>query len=85
MPYSHPQPLRREHDRERFACGEPELDRWLADHALGAQASGSARVFASIDGRRIVGYYALAAAQLQPEVLSDTPFEHQHDVQRHRR
>ena len=66
MAYSCPQPLEREHDRGSFACGEPELDRWLADHALGAQASGSARVFISTDGNRIVGYYALAAAQLQP-------------------
>lgn len=67
MAYSRPQPLEREHDRGSFACGEPELDRWLADHAVGAQASGSARVFVSTDGDRIVGYYALAAAQLQPE------------------
>jgi predicted N-acetyltransferase YhbS len=64
--YSRPQPLEREHDREAFACGEPGLDRWLVDHALGAQASGSARVFVSTDGSRVVGYYALAAAQLQP-------------------
>jgi GNAT superfamily N-acetyltransferase len=64
--YSRPQPLEREHDRGSFACGKPELDRWLADHALGAQASGSARIFISTDGSRIVGYYALAAAQLQP-------------------
>lgn len=66
MAYSRPQPLEREHDRGAFACGEPELDRWLADHALGAQASGSARVFVSADGSRVVGYYALAAAQLKP-------------------
>jgi predicted N-acetyltransferase YhbS len=68
--YSRPQPLERGHDRERFACGEPELDRWLADHALEAQASGSARVFVSTDGQRVVGYYALAAAQLLPEEAS---------------
>lgn len=66
MAYSRAQPLERGHDRESFACGEPELDRWLADHAIGAQASGSARVFVSTDGNRVVGYYALAAAQLQP-------------------
>lgn len=70
MSYSRPQPLEREHDRELFACGEPELDRWLADHALEAQASGSARVFVSTDGQRVVGYYALAAAQLLPEKAS---------------
>jgi predicted N-acetyltransferase YhbS len=69
--YSRPQPLERGHDRERFACGEPELDRWLADHALEAQASGSARVFISTDGQRVVGYYALAAAQLRPEEASE--------------
>jgi predicted N-acetyltransferase YhbS len=68
--YTRPQPLERGHDRERFACGEPELDRWLADHALEAQASGSARVFISTDGGRIVAYYALAAAQVQPEQAS---------------
>lgn len=67
MAYSRPQPLAREHDREPFACGEAELDRWLIDHALGAQASGSARVFVSTDADRVVGYYALAAAQLQSE------------------
>ena len=66
MAYSRPQPPKREHDRGSFACGEPELDRWLVDHALAAQASGSARVFVSTDGSRVVGYYALAAAQLQP-------------------
>jgi predicted N-acetyltransferase YhbS len=65
--YSHPVPLERKHDRGDFSCGEPELDRWLADHSLAAQASGSARVFVSTDGRRVVGYYALAAAQIAPE------------------
>jgi predicted N-acetyltransferase YhbS len=65
--YSHPVPLERKHDRGDFSSGEPELDRWLADHSLAAQASGSARVFVSTDGRRVVGYYALAAAQIAPE------------------
>jgi predicted N-acetyltransferase YhbS len=69
--YSRPEPLEREHDRTGFACGEPELDRWLADHALGAQASGSARVFVSTEGHRVVAYYALAAAQLQPQEASE--------------
>lgn len=71
MAYSRPEPLERAHDRAGFACGEPELDRWLADHALGAQAADSARVFVSTDGHRVVGYYALAAAQLQPGEASE--------------
>jgi GNAT superfamily N-acetyltransferase len=68
--YSHPVPLERTHDRGDFSNGEPELDRWLADHSLPAQASGSARVFVSTDGRRVVGYYALAAAQIAPKDAS---------------
>ncbi len=71
MTYSRPQPLESGHDRGQFACGEPELDRWLADHALGAQSSGSARVFVSTAGQRVVGYYALAATELQPEKASE--------------
>jgi predicted N-acetyltransferase YhbS len=69
--FSRPQPLERGHEREGFDCGEPELDRWLADHALSAQRAGSARVFVSRDGRRVVGYYALAAAELRPEQASE--------------
>ena len=71
MAFARPEPLEREHDRAGFACGEPELDRWLADHVLDAQAAGSARVFVSTDGHRVVGYYALAAAQLQPSEASE--------------
>jgi GNAT superfamily N-acetyltransferase len=69
--YTRPQPLKRGHDRERFASGEPELDRWLADHAFEAQSSGSARVFVSVEDRRVVAYYALAAAELRPENASE--------------
>lgn len=71
MAYSRPEPLERGHDRSGFSCGEPELDRWLADYALAAQASGSARVFVSTEGQRVVGYYALAAAQVTPEDASE--------------
>lgn len=67
MAYPHPEALERGHERSGFSCGEPELDRWLADHALAAQTSGSARVFVSTDTQRVVGYYALAAAQVAPE------------------
>jgi|SRR5665811_836069 len=71
MAYLLPEPLERAHDRARFSCGEPELDRWLAEHALGAQAADTARVFVATDGHRVVGYYALAAAQLQPDDASE--------------
>jgi GNAT superfamily N-acetyltransferase len=67
--YRRPEPLGKHHRLDQFACGEPALDEWLKRHARGAQASDSARVFVTTlaDGETVVGYYALAAAQVAPE------------------
>ncbi|MHB1244104.1 MAG: GNAT family N-acetyltransferase [Gaiellaceae bacterium] len=53
---------------DEFDCGEPALDEWLKRHARAAQASDSARVFVVTleDEQTVVGYYALAAAQVAP-------------------
>lgn len=67
MPYSRPQPLERGDEREHFECGEPALDHWIAEHALEAQRADTSRVFVTSDGSRVVGYYALAAAEVRPE------------------
>lgn len=69
MAYRRPEPLGKQHRVDDFDCGEPALDDWLKRHALGAQASGSARVFVTTlgDEETVVGYYALAAAQVAPE------------------
>ena len=69
MAYRRPEPLGKHHRLDHFDCGEPALDDWLKRHALSAQASGSARVFVTTldDGQTVVGYYALAAAQVAPE------------------
>jgi GNAT superfamily N-acetyltransferase len=67
--YSRPEPLGKQHRVDGFGCGEPALDEWLKRHARAAQASDSARVFVVTleDGETVVGYYALAAAQVEPE------------------
>jgi GNAT superfamily N-acetyltransferase len=67
--YRRPEPLGKHHRVDDFQCGEPALDEWLKRHARAAQASGSARVFVTTieDGTTVVGYYALAAAQVAPE------------------
>ncbi|HEX5469547.1 MAG TPA: GNAT family N-acetyltransferase [Gaiellaceae bacterium] len=69
MGYRRPEPLGKQHRVDDFDCGEPALDDWLKRHALGAQASGSARVFVTTldDAETVVGYYALAAAQVAPD------------------
>jgi predicted N-acetyltransferase YhbS len=64
---SRPEPLRGKHETEGFECGERSLDLWIEKHARQAEASGSARVFVTTDdGRRVVGFYALAAAVVRP-------------------
>lgn len=68
MPYSVPEPLTKRHRLDLFDCGEPALNEWLQTHALQAEASGSAKVFVTTtDGETVVGYYALATAQVEHE------------------
>jgi GNAT superfamily N-acetyltransferase len=67
--YRRPEPLARHHELDDFACGEPALDEWLKKHARAANASESARVLVVTtddDAATVVGYYALAAAQVAP-------------------
>jgi len=66
--YCRPEPLHKGHSLDEFDCGEAALDRWLKRHALQAQASDTARVFVTTlgDTTTVVGYYALAAAEVAP-------------------
>jgi len=64
--YRRPEPLGKHHRLNEFQCGEPVLDEWLKRHARAAHAADSARVHVATleDGETVVGYYALAAAQI---------------------
>ena len=67
MGYSAPELLAKHHFLDSFDCGERALDDWLKRFARAAQASGSARVFVTTeDGKTVAGFYALAAAQIEP-------------------
>lgn len=50
-----------------FSCGRPALDDYLIRHALLAQRANTARSFVAFRGSRVVGYYSLAAASVEPE------------------
>lgn len=50
-----------------FSCGRPALDDYLIRHALLAQHANTARTFVAFRGSRVVGYYSLAAASVEPE------------------
>lgn len=50
-----------------FSCGRAALDDYLTRHALLAQRANTARTFVAYRGSRVVGYYSLAAASVEPE------------------
>jgi GNAT superfamily N-acetyltransferase len=56
-----PEPLAEHHDVSLFASGETSLDDWLKKRAPANQVSGASRTFVVCDGKRVVGYYALAS------------------------
>lgn len=58
---SAPEKLTPAHDLWHFQCGEPELDEWLRRRALSNEEDGASRSYVVCVGRRVVGYYALAA------------------------
>jgi GNAT superfamily N-acetyltransferase len=69
VPYRKPEPLARGHARDDFDCGNAALNEWLDRHALVSQASGGSRVYVTTESGSavVVGYYALAAAQVESE------------------
>jgi GNAT superfamily N-acetyltransferase len=58
---SAPEKLTPAHDLSHFECGEPALDDWLRRRALDNQERGASRTYVVCQGRRVAGYYALAA------------------------
>ena len=59
-----PEPLDARHQIDRFYCGRPALDVWLARHARQAQTSGSAKTFVVAEEDQVVGYYSLTVGQV---------------------
>lgn len=62
-----PEPFAAHHDTGTFDCGVPPLNTFLTRFALVNQNSGAARTYAALRGARVVGYYSLAAASVEPE------------------
>ena len=69
-PVSAPQPLRAEHDLDTFACGVPALDDWLKRRALHNEREGGSRTLVACEGRRVVGYYSMAAGSMLPAIAT---------------
>ena len=61
---SAPAPLAAEHELETFNSGTPPLDDWLKHRARQNEAGGASRTYVIAEGRRVVGYYSLAAGSV---------------------
>ena len=64
-PGLHIEKLHRTHNVEQFACGQPELDRFLIRHALQAQQSNSSQTYVAVGGDEVVGFYTIVAGEVQ--------------------
>ncbi|MDN7465940.1 GNAT family N-acetyltransferase [Burkholderia gladioli] len=60
------------HDRTRFDCGTPALDRYLRETATQDVRRRVAACFVMLDRDAVVGYYTLSAASI---ALADLPLE----------
>jgi len=61
MALTAPERLAVDHILAGFDSGEPSLDDWLRKRALANQTSGASRTYVVCEGKRVVGYYALAS------------------------
>lgn len=59
-----PEPLGADHDLDAFDSGLPPLDHWLKKRAGPNETDGASRTYVICVGRRVIGYYALAAGSL---------------------
>jgi len=63
-----PEPLNEDHRVDAFASGAATLDAWLSRKARANQASGASRTYVLCRGRRVVGFYALAAGSVSHDL-----------------
>ena len=61
---SAPAPLSADHELDPFNSGMPPLDDWLKRRARQNEAGGASRTYVIAEGRRVVGYYSLAAGSV---------------------
>lgn len=61
---SAPAPLAADHEIEQFNSGTPPLDEWLKRKARQNEAGGASRTYVIAEGRRVIGYYSLAAGSV---------------------
>jgi len=61
---SAPAPLAAEHELVQFSSGTPPIDDCVKRRARQNEAGGASRTYVIAEGRRVVGYYSLAAGSV---------------------
>jgi GNAT superfamily N-acetyltransferase len=61
---SAPEPLASDHELEAFESGVANLDEWLKRRARRNELEGASSTFVICAGKRVVGYYSLAAGSV---------------------
>jgi len=75
------EPLGKQHDREAFSCGQPELDGWFRRRASQDQKRNIARVFVAVDSALgVTGFYSLSTFTLS---IDDLPEDIAHKLPRY--
>lgn len=62
------EPIGRHHDRNRFDCGSPELNEYLARYARQNHESGGAKTFVAVSleaPARVLGYYSISPGAIE--------------------
>lgn len=62
-----PEPLDSRHELEDFRCGISALDAYLKEWALTDKRAEKSRTYVAARARRVVAYFSLAAASVEPE------------------
>jgi GNAT superfamily N-acetyltransferase len=68
--FTAPAPLAPEHELEAFRSGVEPLDEWLKRRARANEAAGASRTYVVCEGRRVVGYYSLAAGSVLRQIAT---------------
>lgn len=64
----HEEAIDKQHDRNGFDCGQPELNQFLRMHARQSHERGAAKTFLAIDDAKptkVLGYYSLSPASVE--------------------
>ena len=66
-----PEPLGERHEVDSFDCRVRSLNEYLKERALPDQRAEKSRTYVVSRGDRVVGYFSLAAAAVEPETATD--------------